>query len=117
MKPRVFVVQNQTKASRAGAFVPKFNLSPAQEFGEIVFCLPPGLQPFDNEKVIDQLHKALSDFTSDDYLVLTGNPILIGWTVAIAAMITQGHLNMLQWDSQHQIYRLIKSDLKMFSVH
>lgn len=117
MKSRVFVVQNQTKATRAGAFVPKFNLEPAKDYGELIFCLPPGLQPFDNEKVIDQLHKALADFTVNDFLVLTGNPILIGWTVAIAAMNTEGILNMLQWDSQQQMYRLIKSDLKMFSVH
>ena len=52
-KNRVFVVQNQHRWNRdAGRFEPKFDLTPAQQFGELVYLLSPTAAPFRPEPVI-----------------------------------------------------------------
>ena len=66
-KNRVFVVQNQHRWNRdAGRFEPKFDLTPAQQFGELVYLLSPTAAPFRPEPVIEELREKLADFGPDD---------------------------------------------------
>ena len=110
---RVFVVQSSMRRSvRSGDLVPKFDLSPAEEYGELFELLSPSARPFESDHVISQLHDGLATYCSDDYLLLIGNPCLIGFAVAIASDVNDGHVKALQWNGKERRYITVSADLK-----
>ena len=115
MTRKVYIVQDQQKR-RGGERVPKFDFSPAEKFGELVFLLDPEVSPFeDSDAVVERLHAALRDFTSDDYLLLVGNPCFIGWATAIAAVFVHGPIQQLQFSSRPVPHYLdVSVDLLIF---
>lgn len=113
--PRVFVVQDQKK-KKNNTLVPKFNLTPAEKYGDLVYLLGPEVKPFKSQEVIAQLHTCLRDVKSTDYLLLTGNPILIAWSAAIASFYSGGQLNYLQWEGSMQKYVVVSGDVKMWPI-
>lgn len=97
---RVFVVQQPAyfDTARRG-WVNKYDLSPAQEHGELVFLLRPSNVPKD--KLLEMtvhLHEALETFTVDDHILPVGDPIAIAATVMVAGARTGGIVSMLKWD-------------------
>lgn len=110
---KVFVVQRQLKWDDAHEqLIPKFDLTPAQEFGELVYLLGPSASPFSPGPVLKELREKLEGITSEDYVLLIGNPSLIGWAVAVAASKTDNVIRMLQWCNRSHVYREVIVDLK-----
>lgn len=108
---RVFVVQNQHRWDREEEqFVPKFDLTPAEEFGELVYLLSPTAAPFRPGKIVEELQTKLASFGPNDHLLLVGNPVLIGFSVALAAYSNQGSVSLLQWSGKDQRYVNVKAE-------
>ena len=59
-----------------------------------------------SDKVIE-----LKDYTSKDYLLLSGDPSVIGIAVAIVSDINNGKFNLLKWDRQEQMYYPLEINL------
>ena len=98
---RVYVVQKTMRwDAPRGELVPKFDLSPAQEYGTLEYLLSPTASPFRPEALLPELHEKLSQFTEEDYLLLVGNPVLIGLAVCLAADYAGGSVNLLQWSGK-----------------
>jgi len=109
---KVFVVQKQQRWDGAkGELVPKFDLKPAEQYGELVFLLSPTANPWNAARMIAELRTKLATFTAEDYLLLIGNPVLMGLTVALAAERT-GRLQLLQWSGKDGKYIRIECALK-----
>lgn len=90
----------------------KWNLSPALEFGEVEVLLPPDFQlVFDTKNITQLLQDKLEAITTKDYLLLAGDPALIGIATAIAADYLDGEITLLKWDRQEKIYIPIKLSL------
>jgi hypothetical protein len=53
----------------------------------------------------------LKDFRQDDYLLLTGDPALIGVACCIVSDLTNGKFNLLKWDKQERRYYPIEIDI------
>ena len=89
-KPTVFVPQIPHRYDRAsGELFPVYDLSPAEEFGDVKVLLSPSANPFTSmESIQEELRESLSQMTKDDYLLLVGNPAILGVTTAIAAEYT-----------------------------
>ena len=101
----VYVVQNHSSYnSEAGIMEPRFDLSPAEKFGELVYLLPPIAVPNRPKEIIHKLQEKLSNFSDQDYLLLIGNPCFIGWVTAIAAKANRGKVKMLQWNGRRKQY-------------
>ena len=115
-EPRVFIVQDQFKRHPENdALVSKFDFTEAKKFGELVFLLKPNANPFHpNDGVVAELTDKLHDYNKNDFLLLTGNPILIGWTVTIAAQANQGKVRLLQWNGRRQCYLEVRGELYKF---
>lgn len=108
-KPRVFVVQKTMRwDAQKGELVPKFDLEPAEEYGEVIYLLSPTAAPFNPDTVLPELHQKLESITENDYLLLVGNPALIGIVCAIAADYSQGCFNLLQWSGKERRYLPIR---------
>jgi len=51
-----------------------------------------------------KLRRLLKDYTDDDFLLLSGDPKVIGLVIALVCDINNGKYNTLTWDRQEKIY-------------
>ena len=108
-KPQVYVLQ-ELPGTKAGA--PKINIMSASKFGEFKFLLPEFSQIiFSPGPLIFKLRSLLKNYTTKDYLLLTGDPAIIGVACSIVADVTNGKFNLLKWDKQDRIYYPIEINL------
>jgi len=107
--PIVYVIQEipGTKDGR-----PKINIMGAAEYGKFKFLLPELSQIiFSPGPLIFKLRKELSNYRTLDYLLLTGDPAIIGVACSIVSDITNGKYNLLKWDKQERKYYSITINL------
>ena len=107
--PIVYVIQEipGTKEGR-----PKINIMGAAAFGKFKFLLPELSQIiFSPGPLIFKLRKSLSKYRQKDFLLLTGDPAIIGVACSIVSDITNGKYNLLKWDKQERKYYSIEIDL------
>ncbi len=107
--PIVYVIQEipGTKDGR-----PKINIMGASEYGKFKFLLPELSQIiFSPGPLIFKLRKELAKYRTLDYLLLTGDPAIIGVACSIVSDITNGKYNLLKWDKQERKYYSIAIDL------
>ena len=108
-KPIVYVIQH-IPGTTAGA--PKINIMSAREYGDFSFLLPEFSQIiFSPGPLVFKLRKLLKNFKHEDYLLLTGDPAIIGVACSIVSDITNGKYNLLKWDKQERMYYPIKINL------
>ena len=106
---KVYVIQ-ELPGTRSGT--PKFNIMGASRYGEIITLLPENSQIIMSPgPLIFKLRKLLKNFTEKDYLLLTGDPAIIGVACSIVSDITNGKFSFLKWDRQEKMYYPIKVNL------
>jgi len=107
--PIVYVIQ-EIAGTKEGK--PKINIMGASEYGKFNFLLPELSQMiFSPGPLIFKLRKGLKDYTTEDYLLLTGDPAIIGVACSIVSDITNGKFNLLKWDKQERKYYPIHINL------
>ena len=107
--PIVYVVQ-EIPGTKEGK--PKINIMGAATYGTFKFLLPELSQIiFSPGPLIYKLRQALKDFTEDDYLLLTGDPAIIGVACSLASEMTNGKYKLLKWDRQERKYYPIEINL------
>ena len=107
--PIVYVIQ-EIAGTKDGK--PKINILGAAEYGTFKFLLPELSQMiFSPGPLIFKLRKGLKDYTTEDFLLLTGDPAIIGVACSIVADITNGKFNLLKWDKQERKYYPIHINL------
>ena len=112
LERKVYVIQ-EISGSQAGS--PKINIIGAAAYstsGKFNFLLPEFSQMiFSPGPLIYKLRQGLKNYTSDDYLLLTGDPAIIGVACSIVSDITNGKYNLLKWDKQERKYYPIEINL------
>ena len=110
MKENTVYVIQEIPGTREGR--PKINIMGAADYGTLKFLLPELSQIiFSPGPLIFKLRKSLKDFTSEDYLLLTGEPAIIGVACSIVSDITNGKYKLLKWDKQERKYYPITINL------
>jgi len=105
----VYVIQD-IPGSKIGA--PKINIIGATEFGKLKVLLPENSQIILSPAyVIQTLRQKLKEYKKEDYLLLTGDPAIIGVACSIVSDITNGKYNLLKWDKQERKYYPVEIDL------
>ena len=108
-KPTVYVVQ-EIAGTRDGR--PKFNIMGAAEYGVLKFLLDERSQMiFSPGPLIFKLKTLVKNFKPTDYLLLTGDPAIIGVVCCLISEQTNGRYNLLKWDRQEKKYYPIEIDL------
>ena len=108
-KPIVYVIQ-EIAGTRDGR--PKINIMGAAEFGTFKFLLPELSQIiFSPGPLIFKLRKGLQNYRPKDFLLLTGDPAIIGVACSIVSDMTNGKYQLLKWDKQERKYYSIKINL------
>jgi len=113
MTNRVFVVQQPATFSQSlRRFVPKYDLSPARDFGKLVFILGPG-NIFRERLAQSVIHiqNVMGDFKPGDYLLAIGDPVAIAAASMVASFKTGGAVKLLKWDRHASRYHCFPIDL------
>jgi hypothetical protein len=88
------------------------NILSASNFGYLVICLAYFDQvAFNAAPFVFKMRKNLKDFRKQDYILLTGDPAVIGISCAIASDMTNGQFKLLKWDRREFKYYPIEFDL------
>jgi len=97
---KVYVITNQK--NKFGAYR---DLSDAERFGTpiIMFERPDQIQ-VNSARFISMEEKKLQNFTKNDYLLLMGDPVLIGIVCAVAAKVTNNNFKVLKYMREEGIY-------------
>ena len=110
MKENTVYVIQEVAGTQSGA--PKIYIMGAAKYGKFEFLLPEFSQIiFSPGPLIFKLRKALKNFTTEDYLLLTGDPAIIGVACSIVSDMTNGKYNLLKWDKQERQYYPIQINL------
>ena len=102
----------------------KVNLNKGVKMANLRDDAPDQLNTIDPTQLSEQIEKlnsinaqissaeaSLKDFTSDDYLLLYGDPALIGVVCAVASDVTNGRFKLLKWDRIQASYFPIEINL------
>ena len=107
--PVVYVIQ-EIAGTKAGN--PKINIMGASNYGQFKFLLPEFSQIiFSPGPLVYKLRQGLKEFKKKDFLLLTGDPAIIGVACSIVSDITGGKYNLLKWDKQERKYYPIEINL------
>jgi hypothetical protein len=116
MTPRVFIVQEPLRRSASGEVVPRIDYRTLAPYGDVKFLFAWG-DLRDDESLENpaaflwRLRTLLRTYTSDDYLVLLGNPALTAMATLIAAEQNNGRVRLLDWIRDERQYRIVDIDI------
>ncbi len=88
---KVFIIQES----------PGKNLTPARDHGDLVVMLS-GRETC--EAAARKLHHHMREMTTEDHLLLIGNPAFMAIASHIAFSLCDGHVKLLVWDRTKQEY-------------
>ena len=98
---------------QTGDIVRKMDLTPAKEFGELVFLidwssLKNGL---DSSQIYWDVRNELENegLTEDDYFLLIGHPIAMAITFRVATELSN-RVQLLDWDRHNNQYNVVTFD-------
>ena len=101
-EPIVYLLQEVPGTKIA---VPKYDIIGATKFGKIEVLLREDTQIVRSPGPITyQLRRLLKNFSDKDYLLLSGDPKVIGLSIAIACDINNGKYKTLTWDRREKMY-------------
>jgi|TARA_R100001086_G_scaffold115019_1_gene58737 hypothetical protein len=105
----VYVLQ-ELPGTRIGR--PKYNIIGAQKYGKLKVLLKENTQIIMSPgPIIFELRRLLKNYTSKDYLLLSGDPSVIGIACSIVSDMNGGKFNLLKWDRQEQMYYPLEINL------
>ena len=110
MKENFVYVLQAIPGTREGR--PKINIIGAAEYGKLKILFPETSQIiFSPGPLVFKLRKMLKDYQPKDYLLLTGDPAIIGVACSVVSEMTNGKYNLLKWDKQERRYYPISINL------
>ena len=108
-EPIVYVLQELPVTSTGR---PKFNIMGALKYGKLKVLLKENTQiVLSPGPIVFELRRLLKNYTSKDYLLLSGDPSVIRIAVAIVSDINSGRFNLLKWDRQEKVYYPLEINL------
>ena len=90
-----------------------YNVRSAEKFGDLKIMLPDRKQMIlASGPLTFELQKHLKDFNDNDYLLLIGDPAIIGLCCAIASDFNNGKFKVLKWERNDKRYYDLEIDLR-----
>jgi hypothetical protein len=100
--PKVYAIQES----------PGKNLTGALDYGEVQILFPGDQQlAFSPGPIVKELSFKLAKFTDEDFILLIGDPAIIGIACAVITEQCGGRFKLLKWDRQEARYYPIQVDL------
>lgn len=91
---------------------PRLNLTPALQYGNLIFLTPAVIQNYEIQEHLVTLREALNNYDGEkDYLLCLGNPT-VQCLAAIAAGEVSPVVTFLMWDRIRKFYYPVKINLE-----
>lgn len=109
----VYVVQ-ETMRKVKGEWRRIHDLTPALVYGKLKILIDGKqyLPTLSIQPIIWEFKKKLQKFSDDDYILLIGDPVLIGVATAVASDINVGKVRFLKWDRETAQYLEVSADFR-----
>jgi len=90
------------------------DFSDALSFGDLEVVIPSFMSVSSGhiDQVVERAETVLASFSDKDYLLLSGDPVCIGLSCAIAAFNNCGSYRVLRWDRLTQSYDEVQVNLE-----
>ena len=110
---KVYIAQEPIYRDKdTGAVIPRFDLTPAAVYGELEFLTPGNANSLMPGPTMRALRQKLRGFSDEDFILPTGDPVLIAMVVLVAAESNMGKVKMLKWDKPTRSYIVIQLDTR-----
>ena len=87
------------------------NFLPARDYGKLVALLPANAQVvFSADPTLHKLTSELHNFDDEDFLLLSGDPIIMGLALVVALDANNGKAKCLKWDKHERTYYVVEID-------
>jgi|AntRauTorcE11898_2_1112593.scaffolds.fasta_scaffold00643_7 hypothetical protein len=106
MRPKVFLPSVPTRYDPISSKrIPSIDLKPAMRYGELVqlVSLQAGFREDEIHEAIETLQEGLQNYTSEDYILCVGDPILMAAAITYATDLSQT-VKVLRWDKVKREY-------------
>ena len=81
------------------------DLTDAISFGDLQILIPAKEQvAFSTQPTVRRIAKGLQKFDDNDFLLLSGDPVIIGISLAYASIVNRGKVKVLKWDRLEEKY-------------
>ena len=88
------------------------NISDAASFGDLQILIPAKEQvALSSQPTVRRVKRLLRDFNHSAYLLLSGDPVIIGISCAVAMSNNLGKMQILKWDRLEEQYYPLKVDI------
>lgn len=88
------------------------NFFAARRYGELVALMPANAQiVLSADPAVSRMSRTLKNYGDQDYLLMTGDPAMMGIAVAIAALNNRGKVRLLKWDKFAKDYYPVEVDI------
>lgn len=85
---------------------------PARKFGDLEVLLPTNAQVvLSATPTLRKLQRNLANFSDDDFILLSGDPIIMSLAMLVASEVNRGKVRTLKWDKREKDYYEVKIDL------
>ena len=92
--------------------MPYKDIRSAEKYGELKPIVAPGLNIyFSPAPIVSKMRDVLKNFNDDDYLLLIGDPSIIGVACSVASDINMGRFKVLKWDRRREKYYPLEFDI------
>lgn len=103
---KVWAVQSNMKRNSDKSWTPKFDLTPAAQFGQIEFVFGFGQAALMGSAAQQSIEERMKEYTDQDYVLPIGDNVL-GMMIT-AHLVRNGHSpRVLRWDRHTQRYDVI----------
>ena len=115
---RVFVIQRPVYYDRQRrGWVNKYDLGPAEIYGELIYLLPQGnIYTGGLKEALKTLEEKLLDFSTEDCILAVGDPVAIACAVMVASANNEGTVRLLKFDRMENIYNCYTIDVGVLNV-
>ena len=107
----VYVTQDTFVRLPDGTQQRKFDLSTAEQYGDVKVLLNGSQSVVSTVPVVRQLLEQLRTFNDDDYLLMIGDPSVMAMVSMIAYKYNGGRAKLLKWDRRQNKYLPIQIDV------
>ena len=92
--------------------MPYKDILSAEKYGELKSIIDPGYQLYLSPgPIVSKMRRILKNFNDDDYLLLIGDPSIIGVACSVASDINMGRFKVLKWDRRREKYYPLEFDI------
>ena len=92
--------------------MPYKDILSAEKYGELKSIIYPGYQLYLSPgPIVSKMRRILKNFNDDDYLLLIGDPSIIGVACSVASDINMGRYKVLKWDRRREKYYPLEFDI------